>query len=141
MGTVARTAELEFTEEDERHPGVTSFLVDAHAGQWFGHEWFQTVCATASTITNAAISGPSENEEVAEAQVQLLGRPVGLGAQGRQRFAHHAIESILSDADTGAERDVGGLTPNALTRCWLFGYYLGACAASLPDEARSELAD
>jgi hypothetical protein len=36
--------------------------------------------------------------------------------------------------------DVGALPPELFAACWLFGYYLSACAASLPAAAGAELA-
>jgi hypothetical protein len=82
------------------------------------------------------VAGDDSREDV-----QRLLTPVGIGPQARHRFAMYALTSVVFHQQPMSAFVVRPTSRRSPVSGWRYGYYLGACAASLPDEARSDLAD
>jgi hypothetical protein len=126
LGYEARKVEIAYHDLKDRNESLSSFIAYAHEED---DDWFATLSRVALMLTGAALAEPFPTGDTAD----LLG-DTGLGYETRQYFAMRLLESLLTDPETGGPRLLpGDLTTNELYECWLFGYYLDACEASVPD--------
>jgi len=133
LGYVSRLAEFEFIEQSQSNEHLRAFLAYAYGERAFGEDWFANIVGTAGSLMNGAAQDPFGADTA-----PLLGA-VGIGYDARQRFGFAVIASLLTEPDSGHTRTLDAIMPRHLYECWRFGYWLAACDASLPDDARASL--
>ena len=133
LGSTSRTAEIEAAGHPVVRDDLSDMLLTARERQTFSDTWLGTIVGVAAVLAAAghkSALGDGDDEGP-------LGDGFGPEAQ-RDLGAIVVLGALLLDSESGARRDVGLSVP-VLHACWLYGYYLGACAASLPPSAHAAL--
>lgn len=130
-GFAARGVECERYGAAERNERLAELLDVKFANG--NEEWLDAVCAATLDMIDASAKHPEEPIVVA------VLAPAGIGHPARRRLAEMVTAQILFD-EHGEPRDRAPIRVPSFVRSWLFGYYLSACAASLPQGAVAALA-
>jgi hypothetical protein len=134
LNYVARVAEFERYSKGDYSAELHGALVAAEHGRMAGDDWFATLTTLAMGLAGEAMTDPYRPD------VAPMFGPPGIGHQQRRRWRHALVSNLLTDPDSGHPRDPDVITHELLYHLWEFGYWLRACDASLPDDARSYLA-
>jgi hypothetical protein len=130
LGFAARRAECEALDLPERNPDLAD-LIDHGFAARVGKDWYETITRTAVTLMEAAQSPP-------EPRTAALLAPRGMGHDARRRLGEMMVDATLS-SERGRPWKLGWIDASVLLECWRYGYYLSACAASLPPAASPAL--
>jgi hypothetical protein len=90
------------------------------------------------TITRAATALMAMAEGPPEPRTEALLAPRGMGHDTRCRLGEMMVDATLAQPRPTPWR-LGWVDAEVLLDCWRYGYYLAACAASLPSTADAEL--
>jgi hypothetical protein len=130
LGYAARRAECEALDLHERNPELTAVIADGFA-HGVGEDWFETITRAAAALLSAA-------EDVPDPRTEGVLAPEGMGHAARARLGEAMVDATISEP-ARPPMNIGWVDRGLLRRCWLYGYYLSACAASLPPEAAQHL--
>jgi len=135
LGYEARVVEFQDLDRDDHNDELTEAIWLSKRKETFGAEWFQVIGGMAHLLLKLSI------EKRYEPDAASLLAPIGLGHDIHTEMSVDVIGRIVV-TDDDAMRDLEGvITLGELGQCWRYGYYVRACEMSLPDEARSALAE
>lgn len=135
LGYEARVVEFGDLDTDDHNDELTEAIWLSKRKETFGAEWFQAIGGMAHLLLKLSI------EKRYEPDAASLLAPIGLGHDIHTEMSVDLIGRIVA-TDEDEMRDLEGVISLAeLGQCWRYGYYVRACEMSLPDEARSALAD